>query len=177
MRLLIGLAFVLLAPGLASADIESRTSASSQTGGNVVGPGGKVTTGGASASVSTSNVSGHSSSSFYIKTDANGVVHEESYTSHSSDASVSVQATPTSTIVETSKGLSGTVERAVVPAAPARMHTEQKQTVQASSSVSATVSATSTLTPTSTPTEAVGLGTRIILSIQNFFAGVFGWFK
>lgn len=165
MRLLIGLIAVLLAPSVVSAGITSNTSASSQTGGNTAGPGQTVTTGESSASVSTSNVSGKSSSSFYIKTDANGVVHEESSSSDSSDVSVKVQSTPAGTVVETREGASAPVMR-TIPKATVSVQAE---------ATSSTQEATTTDTTYIKEGEVPGLGTTIVLSIQNFFAGLFGW--
>lgn len=164
MRFLIGITAVLLLPSLAAADIKSSTSASSESGGNYAGPGGTVHTGSASASVSTSNVSGSSSSTFYIKTDAGGVVREESHTSGSADVHVSVQATPDEVIVETREGSAPAVRR-VTPA-------------QADTGTASSAAATTTQTDaTSSPAGALGLGTQIVLTIQSFFAGLFGWFR
>lgn len=173
MRTIIAITAVLLVPGLAAASIESHTSASSQTGGNVVGPGGTVKTGDASASVTTSSsASGSSSSSYYIKTDINGQVHEEHHTSNTGDVSVSVQATPTETIVETREGASGAVKRTVVPAAPA--------SAQVSAEAASPATTTATITAVATTSAAqegdMGLGARIVLSIQSFFVGLLSWF-
>lgn len=166
-----GILAMLLVPGLAAAHIESNTSASSVTGGNIVGPGGVVTTGGASASVSTTNISGKSSSSVYIKTDANGVVREESHTSSANDVSVTVQSTPQGTVVETREGSAPAVRR-VVPTEPTQMHTEAQADVQA-------IATSEVAMATSVPQAeaSVSLGARIVLSIQNFFAGLFGWLR
>ena len=157
---------VVSLPAAAHAQVYSSTSASSQSGGNYAGPGGVVHTGSASASVSTSNVSGSSSSTFYIKTDAGGVVREESHTSSSTNVSVKVTATPEGTVVETQEG-SAPVVRRTVPA----------QAAGATSSAAAT----STQDATSSPAEAgggvLGLGAQIVLSIQSFFAGLLGWFR
>lgn len=96
---------VVSLPAMAHAQIYSHTSASSNTGGNVVGPGGKVITGNESASVRVSNTSaqGTSSSSVYIKTEVNGTVHEETVATRGA-MSVSVEATPAKTTIKVQEG-------------------------------------------------------------------------
>ena len=154
---------LLLIPGLAAADIKSSTSASSESGGNVLGPGGKVTTGGASASVSTSNTSGSSSSSVYIKTDANGVVHEETYTTNKSTVDVSVQTMPQGSEIEVREGVPPTVVR--------------HEVVVASSSTES-ASGTANASATTTPQEpGIGLGAQIVLVVQSIFMGLLSWFR
>ena len=153
---------------MAHAQIYSNTSASSQTGGNVVGAGGNVETGDASASVTTSNVSGKSSSSVYIKTDVNGVVYEESHSSDSGDVSVEVTSIPAGVVVETREGASAPVRRTVTEV-PATLRSDIEPPMEATSSAQAT----STLTTE----EEAGLGTQIVLAVQSFFAGLFSWFK
>lgn len=152
-----------MVPALTSADIKSSTTATADSGGNYAGPGGTITTGSASASVTTSNVSGSSSSSFYIKADAGGVVHEESHSSDSGDVRVKVTTTPRETIVETQEGTAPAVKRVV-----------EMQAQEAGAAAEATDSTTAT---TSVQGESMGLGAQIMLSIQNFFTGLFGWFK
>lgn len=155
----------LALPAVASAHITSNTSASSQTGGNVVGPGGKVTTGDTSASVSTSNVSGHSTSEVYIKTNTDGEVHEETHTSSASSVGVSVQASPMGTTVEVHED--GETHRTEIPASAA---------VSVDAAATATASTTGASTTPVADTE-LGLGASIVLAVQNFFAGILSWFK
>ncbi len=167
MRALIVTTIVALAlPAFASADIQSHTSASSQTGGNTVGPGGVVSTGATSASVSTSNVSGSSTSSIYIKTNANGEVHEETYTSTSSNVEVRVQATPKATTVDIKDEANGKViEQRVIPAADV--------STEPGASTSVAVAEPASTTPVK---EELTLGASIVLAVQTFFASILNWF-
>jgi hypothetical protein len=152
---------VISLPAMAHAQIYSRTTASSDSGGNAAGPGGKVETGSASASVTASSISGSSSSSIYIKT--NG--HEESYSSGSSDVGVSVQATPKETVIETREG--SAVKRTVIPSASAPL--------QASAEPAGPAAAVAEIMPAAARAQSPGLGAAIVLSIRNFFAGLLGW--
>ncbi len=160
---------VVSLPAAAHAQVYSSTSASSQSGGNYAGPGGVVHTGSASASVSTSNVSGHSSSTFYIKTDAGGVVREESYSAGSADVHVSVQATPKEVVVETREG-AGPAVRRVVP-----VQADASATSSAAGGTPHLADATSS--PAGAGGAVLGLGAQIARSIQSFFAGLLGWFR
>ncbi|HEY4502082.1 MAG TPA: hypothetical protein VJJ20_03400 [Candidatus Paceibacterota bacterium] len=155
---------ILSMPAMAHANINSNTSASSNTGGNVVGQGGTVTTGDAVSSVQVSNTSaqGTSSSSVYIKTEANGVVHEETYTSDKADTSVRVETTPKGSTIEVREGTPPTVVR--------------QEFIYASTS-SSTAADSGTSTEASAVASTEGLGVRIILAVQNFFAGLLGWFR
>lgn len=164
-KLLITTAVALALPALASATITSNTSASSESGGNIVGPGGKVETGASSASVSTSNVSGHSTSSIYIKTTVDGEVHEETYTSNSSSVDVSVKTTPKATTVDVQEAGERTRHEVVPASAPI------------SAQSAATTSATTTAT-TSEPEQAtLSLAASIVLAVQDFLAGILSWFR
>lgn len=136
MHYFVAILALILAPALASAhgSVQSSVSATSNSGGNVVGPGGKVETGNSSASANvSSSVSGSSSSSVYIKTNANGTVHEETYSSQSGQIDVSVQATPKETKVEVREG-GQVIKQETVPAAA-------EAAANASSSASTTVAA------------------------------------
>jgi hypothetical protein len=170
--LLILLAIASL-PAMANAQIYSQSSASSNSGGNVAGPGGAIETGGASASVTTSNAGGTSNSSVYIRTQANGVVHEESYTSSSSEIGVSVRSTPKGTVIETSEGGAPAVRR-VIPASaePAQGREDAQARAEATSSASPGAAASSTAAGA-----GIGLGAKIILSIEGFLSSLFRWFR
>jgi hypothetical protein len=175
-KLLASLAIAASLPVMAHAQIYSHTSASSNTGGNAVGPGGIIETGGASASVSASSARGSSNSSVYIRTNANGTVREESYTSSSTDVSVSVESTPKETVIETREGAAPAV-RKVIPASPKPAQAAvQAKRVAVPSLVPAAFSAASVV-PASIPQEqGLRLGARIALSVRSFFAGLFSWF-
>jgi len=165
-KLILTTMVALTLPALASADISSHTSASSQTGGNMVGPGGKVETGSASASVTTSNVKGSSTSSVYIKTNANGEVYEETHTSNSSSVDVSVQATPKATTIDVREGAKPTVQK-VIPVSGS-----------VSGEVVATTSVATGEPATTTPkAEGLSVAATIVLAVQSFFAGIFSWFS
>ncbi len=152
---------VLSLPGMAYAYIDSNTSAVSNTGGNVAGPGGTVTTGSAVSSVQVSNTSSHgtSSSSIYIRTEANGTVHEETFAGSGGNTDVSVETTPKGTQIEVREGTPPKVVR--------------QEFISASTSSSTTQSEAAT----STGAPAAGLGAQIVLAVQSFFAAVFNWFK
>lgn len=157
------LLIALALPLAASADIQSSTSASSNTGGNVVGPGGKVLTGSVSASASVTNMSGQSTSSVYIKTNSDGEVEEQSYTSNSSHVQVSVDSTPTGTTVHVGEGSPAkTVVNKTVSAG-----TKLEVVVPGMSSSSVTAAAT-----TSTTIEPASL----IDKLFDWIGGLFGWF-
>ncbi len=160
-KILLSLLVVSL-PAMAHAHIESSTSASSNSGGNVVGQGGTVTTGDSSASVQVSNTksSGSSSSSIYIKTEANGTVHEE--TIHSSDAhtDVSVETTHAGTKIQVREGTPPVVVKHQVVAA-------------SGTAATSTVGAEAT----TTPEVPAGLASQIVLAVQSFFAGLLSWFR
>lgn len=179
-------------PVMAHAQIYSSTSAAADSGGNVAGPGGRIETGGASASVSTSNssASGTSHSSVYIRANSDGAVREESYTSSSTDVSVSVQSTPEGTVVETREGAAPAVKK-IIPASPNPAHitAQAKGAAGAHAEIAATpvvptASSTVPVAPSIAPAslgvpreQDLGLGARIALSIQAFFAGLFSWLK
>lgn len=148
---------ILLVPALVSANtVQSSVSATSNSGGNVVGSGGSVTTGNSSASVNvSSSVSGSSSSSVYIQTNANGTVHEETYTSESGQIDVSVEATPEEAKVEVRDGTK-VIKQETVAAGEA---------VNASSSASTTVAV---------ETEAEPMG--ILQKIFALLGSLFNWF-
>lgn len=168
-KLIVTILVVLALPALVSADIQSHTSASSETGGNVVGPGGKVETGNTSSSVTTTNISGKSSSSIYIKTDTNGVVHEETHTSDSSNVQVSVEATPKATVVDVKEGADAKVIQHKVIPAKAAVTTQ----VEPEATTSVAVADPAPATPLK---EEISLGATIVLAVQSFFAGIFSWF-
>ncbi len=153
---------ILSLPGMAYAHIESSTSAVSNTGGNTVGAGGTVTTGNAVSSVQVSNTSsqGTSSSSIYIRTEANGVVHEETVHSNDEHTDVLVETTPAGTEIEVRKGTPPTVVK--------------HEVVSASSSASTSSAATEA---TTAPQEPTGFGAQILLAVQNIFLGILSWFK
>lgn len=187
-KLLASLVIALSLPAMSHAQIYSNTSASSNSGGNTVGPGGSVRTGDSSASVSTSNssASGASSSSIRIRTTVNGEAHEESFTSDSGDVSVSVQSTPEETVVETREGSAPAVKK-VIPAPPkpqsskadARADTEAgaKTETQATAQADAAVAAAPAASAAADSEEmGHGLGAWIVRSVQSFFAGLFSWF-
>ncbi len=152
---------VISLPGMAHAQIYSHTTASSNSGGNTVGAGGTVTTGNAVSSVQVSNTGsqGTSSSSIYIRTEANGVVHEETIHSDNTHADVSVETTPKGTQIEVREGTPPKVVR--------------QEFISATTSPSTTQSEAAT----STEAPAAGLGAQIVLTVQSFFAAVFNWFK
>jgi hypothetical protein len=187
-KLLAGLVIALSLPAMAHAQIYSNTSASSNSGGNVVGPGGSIRTGDSSASVSASNssASGTSSSSIRIRTTVNGEAHEESFTSGSGDVSVSVRSTPKETVIETREGTAPAVKK-VIPAQPkpqsakadakADTQASAKTEAQATAQADAAVAAAPAASAAAASEEAEpGLGAWIIRSVQSFFAGLFSWF-
>jgi len=156
---------IVSVPAMAHAQIYSNTSASSNSGGNVVGPGGTVTTGDSSASVQvTTNTSSSNTSTIEIKTNVNGVVHEESRTTTGA-TNVEVVATPAQTTIKIQEGTPPvTVKHEVVTAAGS------------SSAASASNTATTTPYATTSPQEP-GLGAQIVLAVQSFLAGLLSWFK
>lgn len=179
-KLLASIAIASL-PVMAHAQIYSYASASSNSGGNAAGPGGRVETGGASASVSTSNIDGTSGSSVYIKTNANGAVHEESYTTPSGDVSVSVQSTPKETVIEAREGTAPAVKK-IIPASPEPVQEKSAIGTRAKAaalpSLVPAVPSVASVASASVPQEqGLGLGARIALSIRSFFAGLFSWLK
>jgi hypothetical protein len=111
----------------ASAQIYSHTEASSDTGGNVVGPGGTIVTGSESASVQVRNVVG-GTSSVQITTEVNGQVRQESF---SADKKLEVTVTATPERTET---------RVIRDERPAevRVHTNAAADVQSASVASRT---------------------------------------
>jgi hypothetical protein len=162
---------------MARAEIYSHTSASSNTGGNAVGPGGVVKTGGASASVSATNAHGTSTSSVYIKTDANGVVHEESYDSASGDVSVSVQSTPKETVIETREGAAPAVKKTVpAPSRPAPADTETRAGAQGEAEPAAPIVPAPAASSAAAAETSPGLGAFLARSIQSLITALFSWF-
>jgi hypothetical protein len=172
--LLISLALVAFIPAMARAEIYSHTSASSNTGGNTAGPGGVVRTGGASASVSTTNAHGTSTSSVYIKTDANGTVHEESYESASGDVSVSVQSTPKETVIETKQGAAPAVKK-VIPAEADAVRDGDND--KASASAQAEFAEPPAPSEPAPGQEGTGIAALILNSLRSLVAGFFSWFS
>lgn len=165
--ILLSLVVGISLPAMAHAQIYSHTTATADSGGNVAGPGGTVTTGNSSASVQVhTTTSSSGTSSVYIKTDVNGTVHEETVPTRGA-TDVSVEATPTKTTTDVKEGTPPTVVRhTVVPAA------------SSSASDEGSSSAPAAAQPSTTAQEGgLGLGAQIVLAVQNFFAGIFSWFK
>lgn len=156
MRFVTGLMLVSLLPGVALAQIRSSVSAAANTGGNVAGPGGRVETGDASASVNvTTRLSGRSSSSILIETSANGIERKEAYASEDKEVDVSVSATPAETKIEIREGgPSGMIKQETV-----RAIKQAVPIIAASTTAAAEVAAKAAEPP----------------APQNFLQAVFSW--
>lgn len=162
---------ILFLPVMVHAQIYTHTSASSNSGGNVVGPGGRVTTGDSSASVQvTTNTSSSNTSTIEIKTTTNSAVHEETVTTRG-PTNVSVEATPATTTIQVEEGTPPvTIKRQVItPPAAAR-----EVPVSAIAVVGTVAMAESVAAPEES---RLGLGTWIVLAVHNLFSGIFGWLK
>jgi hypothetical protein len=150
-------------PALAHAQIYSSVSASSDSGGNTVGSGGKIITGDSSASVQvTTNTSSSNTSDVQIRTSVNGTMHEETASTKGA-TSVKVMATPQKTTIHVTEGTPPVVVK--------------HEVVAASSEASASTSAGEPWATTTLREAEAGFGARLVLSIQNFFTGLFGWFR
>lgn len=166
-KLLISVLVLTSLPAMAHAQINSHTSASANSGGNMVGPGGNVVTGDESASVQvTTNTSSSGTSSVYIKTDVNGDVHEEAVEVRGA-TNVKVEAVPAKTTIQVQEGTPPTTVKSEVVSAAAHAPSDTSISGVATAAVEASA-AQAVVGP--------GFGTQIILAVRSFFAGLLSWF-